>query len=96
MSDVFSAHSAEEVDCTLEGSWASLWKEQMNVGKGGLKPGPYWRGRTTPGNNEIIPLISSSSVGLYSQEPYNHFQNIKLQTFSGTEMCVCKGPHTKV
>ena len=38
MSDVFSAHSAEEVDCTLEGSWASLWKEQMNVGKRGLKP----------------------------------------------------------
>ena len=38
MSDVFSAHSMEEVDCTLEGSWASLWEEQMNVGKGGLKP----------------------------------------------------------
>ena len=38
MSDMFSAHSMEEVDCTLEGNWASLWEGQMHVGKpmGGL------------------------------------------------------------
>ena len=89
MSDMSSAHSVEEVDCTLEGNWASLWEEQMHVGKpmGGL-------------GEDVLHLEANhstcSSTGVYSQEPHSHFRNTKLQTFSGTEMmCVCEGLHTR-
>ena len=49
MSDMSSAHSVEEVDCTLEGNWASLWEEQMHVGKPMERMYYTWR--------QTIPLV---------------------------------------